>query len=57
MSEETLTAVETAMQTAFNGVKTDVISMSTLALPAGLGIMGFYMAIRLCIGFFRSIAH
>lgn len=50
-----------AMKTAFdNGVKavqTDVSSMVTLALPAGMAIMGLFMAIRLGVGFFRSLAN
>lgn len=49
------------MKTAFeNGVKavqTDVTTMVTVALPAGMAIMGLFMAIRLGVGFFRSLAN
>jgi hypothetical protein len=44
-------------QTAFEGVQTDVTSMVTTALPIGLGIMGLFLAIRLGIGFFKSVAN
>lgn len=53
MSEAMTTAFSTALET----VKTDVITMVTTALPIGLGIMGLFLAIRLGVGFFRSIAH
>lgn len=53
--------ITSAMQTAFeNGVtavQADVSNMVTLALPAGLAIMGLFMAIRLGVGFFRSLAN
>lgn len=51
---EAMTAAFTA---ALQGVQGDVSSMVKLALPVGLGIMGLFLAIRLGIGFFRSIAH
>jgi hypothetical protein len=44
-------------ETAFKGVQTDVTSMVTTALPIGLGIMGLFLAIRLGIGFFKSVAN
>lgn len=50
-------AIQTALETAFTQVKTDVSGMVVKALPIGLGIMGLFMGIRLAIGFFRSIAH
>ena len=50
-------ALTTAFQTALQTVQTDVTGMVTTALPIGLGIAGLFMAIRLGIGFFRSIAH
>lgn len=50
-------AMTTAFETALTGVKTDVVSMVTTALPIGLGIMGLFLAIRLGINFFRSIAN
>lgn len=57
----TTSLITDAMKTAFeNGVKavqTDVSSMVTVALPAGMAIMGLFMAIRLGVGFFRSLAN
>lgn len=49
-----------SMKTAFNdgieGIQSDVTSMISVALPAGLAIMGIRLAVRLGISFFRSIA-
>ncbi|MCB5712129.1 major coat protein [Lactonifactor longoviformis] len=50
-------AMTTAVETALTSVKTDVTGIVTTALPIGLGIMGLFLAIRLGIGFFRSIAN
>ena len=47
----------TAFTTALDAVKGDVSAMVTIALPVGLAIMGLFLAIRLGIGFFRSIAN
>jgi hypothetical protein len=44
-------------KTAFEAVQTDVTSMVTTALPIGLGIMGLFLAIRLGVGFFKSVAN
>ena len=52
-----MTALTETMKTAFTQVQTDVVSMVTMALPIGLGIMGLFLAIRLGIGFFRSVAN
>lgn len=49
--------MKTAFSTALTQVKTDVTEMVTTALPIGLTIMGMFLAIRLGIGFFRSIAN
>lgn len=49
--------ITTAFTTAVNTVQADVTSMAEIALPVGLGIAGLFMAIRLGIGFFKSIAH
>lgn len=48
--------LKTAFTTAVNQVVTDVGSMMGVALPAGLIIMGGFLAIRLGIGFFKSVA-
>lgn len=50
-------AMTTAFTTALDAVKVDVSTMVTIALPVGLAIMGLFLAIRLGIGFFRSIAN
>lgn len=47
--------LKTAFSTAVGQVQTDVGSMMSLALPAGLIIMGGFLAIRLGISFFKSI--
>lgn len=49
-------AMKTAFSTAVSGIQTDVTSMITVALPAGLAIMGIRLAIRLGVSFFRSVA-
>lgn len=61
MTETSASLVSEAMKTAYTaalqGVQTDVSTMVTIALPIALGIVGLFLAIRLGIGFFRSIAH
>lgn len=49
--------LKTAFSTAVDQVVTDVGSMMGVALPAGLLIMGGFLAIRLGIRFFRSVAN
>lgn len=50
-------AMKTALDTAFKGISADVFDVMGSALPIGLGIAGVFIAIRLGIGFFRSIAN
>lgn len=50
-------AMKTALDTAFKGISVDVFDVMGTALPIGLGIAGVFIAIRLGIGFFRSIAN
>lgn len=45
-----------AFTQAFTSISTDVNAMIKVALPIGLGIMGLFLAVRLGIRFFRSIA-
>ena len=52
LTEDTLAA----FTTAFTSISADVNSMIKVALPIGLGIMGLFLAVRLGIRFFRSIA-
>ena len=49
--------LKTAFSTAVTQVQTDVGSMMSTALPAGLLIMGGFMAIRLGVRFFKSVAN
>ena len=50
-------AMKTALTTAFQNVAGDVQSIATIALPVGLGVAGLFIAIRLGIGFFKSVAN
>ncbi|MEG1847854.1 MAG: hypothetical protein RR238_05220 [Lachnospiraceae bacterium] len=45
-----------ALTTAFVGIKTDVLSILVVALPAALGIVATIMAIKIGINFFKNIA-
>ena len=49
--------MKTAFSTALQSVQTSVVDMITTALPIGLGIMGLFLAIKLALKFFRSIAN
>ena len=48
--------MKTAFSNAVSSIQTDVVGMITVALPAGLAIMGIRLAMRLGVSFFRSIA-
>lgn len=50
-------SLKTAFSTAVNQITADVSSMMALALPAGLLIMGGFLAIGLGIKFFKNVAH
>lgn len=50
-------AMKTAVTTALNGISADVFDLMGIALPIGLGIAGVFMAIRLGIRFFHSVAN
>ncbi len=56
MSETVTAQLKTAMTTGLGNVQTAVGDYVSAALPIGLAIMGTFLAIRLAIGFFRSIA-
>ena len=45
-----------AFTTATTTIKSDVIEMIGVALPAGLAIMGIGLAVRIGLNFFRSVA-
>ncbi|MBD5493989.1 MAG: hypothetical protein HDR12_06345 [Lachnospiraceae bacterium] len=49
-------SMKTAFSSAVDNIKDDVTGMITVALPAGLAIMGIRLAVRLGVSFFRSIA-
>lgn len=48
---------KTALTTAFDGVKQDVLDIIAVALPAALVIMGLGIAIKLGIKFFKRFAN
>lgn len=50
-------ALKTAFSNAVTSIQADVSSFMSLALPAGLAIMGGFLAIQLGIRFFRSVAN
>ena len=50
------TQLTSAITTGLSNVQTAVGTYVGVALPIGLGVMGTFLAIRLAIGFFRSIA-
>lgn len=50
-------SLKTAFSTAVNQVVTDVSGMMGIALPAGLLIMGGFLAINLGVRFFKNVAH
>lgn len=50
------TAMKEAFSTAVDGIKVDVVDMITVALPAGLAIMGIRLAVRMGVSFFRMVA-
>lgn len=50
-------AMKTALTTAFNAISADVLDVMAIALPIGLSITGVFMAVRLGIRFFHSVAN
>lgn len=47
-------AISTALQTAFNTMKTDILGYVVVILPIALGILGAILGIRYAIKFFKS---
>ena len=47
----------TAITNAFTGIATDVKGVVGIGLPIALGITGLFLAVRLGIGFFKSVAN
>lgn len=50
-------AMKTALADGFSGISADVFEIMGISLPIGLGIAGVFIAIRLGVNFFRSIAN
>ena len=49
-------SVKTALTTSMTTVKTDVLSIIEVAVPAALAIVGVVLAIKIGIRFFKSIS-
>ncbi len=49
--------VRGSFSTAMEQIQADVFDLMGVALPYALGIMGVFLAVRLGISFFRSVAH
>ena len=49
-------SMKDAFSKAVDSIKDDVVGMIVVALPAGLAIMGIRLAVRLGVGFVRTIA-
>lgn len=50
------TEVQTAIQSSFTQVKTDVLALVAIAVPAALAIVAVKMSITMGVHFFKSIA-
>jgi len=48
--------LQTAFGTAIGTIQTDVMSFVTVGLPVALGIAGTFIAVKLGIKFFKSVA-
>lgn len=46
----------TAFETAIGTIQTDVLSFVAAAVPVALGIAGTFIAVKLGVRFFKSIA-
>ncbi|NLH02399.1 MAG: hypothetical protein GX488_11070 [Clostridiales bacterium] len=56
-AEESTPDVQSALTTAFNGVKASVTSTVLTALPIALGIFAMVFGIKYAIRFFKKIAN
>lgn len=50
-------AMKTAFSTGLSDVRAAVIDMATVALPIGISIAGLFLAVRLAMKFFHSVAN
>lgn len=54
---EGLSDMEQVFQTGLTAIQSDVTGFVKIAFPVALGIAGLFLAIRLGIRFFRSVAN
>lgn len=48
--------IKSALTTAMTSVKTDVLDILEVAVPAALAVVGVVMAIKIGVKFFKSLA-
>ena len=48
--------IKNALTTAMTSVKTDVLDILEVAVPAALAVVGVVMAIKIGVKFFKSLA-
>ncbi|WP_370808231.1 hypothetical protein [Eubacterium ramulus] len=53
---ESASGISTAFDTAIKAIQSDTNGMISTALPIALGIAGIFIAVKLGIKFFRSVA-
>lgn len=53
---ENTNAIVTAFQTGLDSISADVMEIVGVALPIALGIVGVFVAVRLGMRFFKSVA-
>lgn len=54
--EKKMEGLQTVFETALSTVQTDVMGFIGKAMPVGLAIAGTFIAIRLGVKFFKSVA-
>lgn len=53
---ESASAIQTAFDSAIKAIQTDTTGMIQTAMPVALGIAGIFIAVKLGVKFFRSVA-
>lgn len=53
---ESASGITTVFDTAIKAIQTDATGMITTALPVALSIAGIFIAVKLGVKFFRSVA-
>lgn len=56
MDPITFTTITEAAGTAMSGIQTNVLSFIAAAVPVALGIAGTFIAVKLGVRFFKSVA-